>query len=188
MTATTPEGIAAELADARAELARRQARADAINAAEQSARHDAEVSHYREAYGPKSYAYRELRDAAKARLDEVAAAETFDLPTLFAAFLGLREIDARCASISVHGMTIDTVDPKEYAPGVAPAAQGRPTSVSALYERSSFWQYLDGVITSRANNVRDRHLLELQADAAEVVTQAGEAAPAAAAADTHDNK
>jgi hypothetical protein len=148
MTATTPEEIAAEVAEARAELARKQARADAIREAEQAARRQAELDHYREAYGPKSYEYRELRDTAKAKLDETAAAETIDLPTLFAAFVALREADARAYAISVHGATIDTVDPKPYAPGVAPAAQGRPTGVSALYEKSSFWQYLDGVITA----------------------------------------
>jgi hypothetical protein len=182
MTATTPEEIAAELAGARAEAARLQARADAIANAEADARRQAEVAHYREAYGPKSHEYRDARDTAKAKLDETAAAETIDLPTLFAAFLELREADARAYAISVHGATIDTVDPLPYRPGVAPAAQGRPTSVSALYEKSSFWQYLDGVVSARANNVRDRHLLELQAEAAEVVTRAGEAARAAAAA------
>jgi hypothetical protein len=75
MTATTPEEIAAEVAEARAELARKQARADAIREAEQAARRQAELDHYREAYGPKSYEYRELRDTAKAKLDETAAAE-----------------------------------------------------------------------------------------------------------------
>jgi hypothetical protein len=179
-TAKTPDQINDELAASRRATERLQAEKDRLDAAQADGRRQAQIDHYTEAHGAKSWAYRDARDQAQQRLDAIAAAETLDVDALRAAFIDRQLADAHAGAISVHASQINHVLPLEDSYNGAP--QSRRPHVSALYQQATWSGYLDRVINQRADAAGQRHLAELQAEAAAVIDAAGEAARRAAAA------
>ncbi|PIJ36957.1 hypothetical protein BMW24_004495 [Mycobacterium heckeshornense] len=167
---SSTQDIAAQLAKAEAEAARLREHAAAIAEAEQTARDATELRYYRDFYGTQLDGYRERRDAAMAKLDELAAADRLDLAEAVAAFDELQRRDAQAAAAAAHTGRLDGIDPLPDRHNGAPRT--RPPRVQRLYAGLTFTAWLDGVIAGRAQAAHDRHLAELQAQATRVIDEA----------------
>jgi hypothetical protein len=184
--AATPEQIHAKLAEQKTITDRLQAQADSISHAEREAYRTTELSVYRREHGPNAVKARNARDAAKDKLDALAAAEKLDLRAIADAFVDLRDADARAGAQQSHGARLNHIDP--IRPNFIGAPQSRPPQVTPLYERTSFWAYLDSILTARYERIRSQRGDELRNAAHAEITAAVDNARAAAAAAAADHE
>jgi hypothetical protein len=178
-TTTTPEQIAAQLDAAEAEAARHRAKLDAIRDAENAERHRVQLEHFTDAAGPRATRYRDERDALRQRCDDLAYAEPVDLSKLFTAFLAFKQSDAKAGALRNHAHRLNSVAP--LGRNHAGADQAHVIHCDSLYDRLTWGQYLDQVVTERFNRARSRHAAELESEASQKIAAAVEQARAAAA-------
>jgi hypothetical protein len=182
MTTTTPT-LAEQAAAAQAEANRLRAEADRIDAAGRAAADQAMLEHYRNAATERAREYHEHRDGLKTKLDELAMADKLDLDKLFAAFIALRDDDARCGALNTHSSMLNTLEPPERNHiGVQPMPRG--AQVAELYKGLSFAGFVDQLVARRADAIRARHVEELRAQAHTQVQAAEQAARTAAGGST----
>jgi hypothetical protein len=181
-TTQTPEQIADQYAAAEAEAARHRAKLDAIRDAENTARHAAALEHYTDAAGDRATSYRQERDAAKKRLDELANADQVELTRLFNAFLAFKEADAKAGALRNHAAYINTLNP--LGRNHAGADQSHVIHCDELHARLTWSDYLASVVAERTAGGRRAHAAELESEAGQKVIAAVEQARAEAAADT----
>ena len=179
MPSTIPESIAAQLDVAEADAARHRAKLNAIKDAESAERQRVQLEHFTDAAGPRATRYRDERDDARRRLDELAYAATVDLGKLFNQFLAFRQSDARCAALRNHAHRLNTIAP--LGRNHVGADQAHVIHCHSLYDRLTWGQYLEQVVTERTNRARAQHAAELESEASQKVTAAVEQARAAAA-------
>jgi hypothetical protein len=179
--ATTPESIAEQLDAAEADAARHRAKFAAIKDAENAERHRVQLEHFTDAAGPRATRYREERDAARQRLDDLAYAAQVDLNKLFNAFLAFKEADAKAGALRNHAHRINTIAP--LGRNHVGADQAHVIGCDEMYSRLSFSDYLLNVAAERTARARTEHARELETEVSAKVTVAVEQARAAAAAD-----
>jgi|SRR5271166_185207 len=105
MVTTTPEEVAAQLDAAEADAARHRAKLAAIRDAENVERHRVQLEHFTDAAGPRATLFRDERDEARRRLDDLAYAKEFDMSAVVAAFLDWRVLDKRCGALNAHTLS-----------------------------------------------------------------------------------
>jgi hypothetical protein len=180
----TPEDVSGLLAAARAETARLADHQRRIDDAASRASNAARLQHYRDWHGQGSTQQREARDAAKRKVDELAAAYQLDIGELFAAFVALRVADAECGSVRNHAAALDTLDPLPNNP-FSNARQVRPSQCAPLFQPRDGWTWtawIEGVIDQHAANAAARRADALNSEVAAKVAAATEKAKADAAA------
>ncbi|EID17143.1 hypothetical protein MXEN_01734 [Mycobacterium xenopi RIVM700367] len=128
---TSPDTIAEQLAAAEAEAQRLRDRQAAIEQAERDARDATELRLFKEAYIGQDN-YRQRRDEAKKRLDELAAGQHLDLAELLAAFDEFQRLDAQAGAAAAHASRLNQIDP--LPPRANGAPRTRPTRVQRLTE------------------------------------------------------
>lgn len=184
MASTTPEHIAEQYAAAEADAARHRAKLDAIKDAENAERHRVQLEHFTDAAGPRATRYRDERDDAHRRLDDLAYAPQVDLNKLFNAFLAFKESDAKAGALRNHAHRINTIAP--LGRNHVGADQAHVIHCDSLYERLTWGQYLEQVVTERTRRAGSQHAAKLESEASQKVSAAVEQARTAAAADGSD--
>ena len=175
----TNDSLDEQLAAAQAEAGRLAARKAAIDQAEADARRTTEIEYYREQADTVAHGYRDGRDAAKRRVDELAFADTINLNELFAAFNEFKARDAECGALETHASRLNYVAPLgRNSHGVD---QTHVIGCASLYGKLTWSSYLDWVVNERAKLARAQHFTELEANAHTKIAAAGEAARSAAA-------
>jgi hypothetical protein len=180
----TTNTIDDQLATARADFQRPQAFQDRINTAGNEARSTAKRQHYRAAATERSADYRQHRDELKNKLDEIAMSDQLDIDAQFAAWVALRDPDAKAGAINVHSSMLDSLEgPRKNHIGAYEMPRG--AAVNELYTPANGWTFtafVDRVLALRADRIRAEHQAELQAEAAAEIAAGVDKARAAAAA------
>jgi hypothetical protein len=164
----TPEELAEQLD---AELAAHDAARNAVLAKQAAlrdagagARKLAEITYLRSVYNTVPDAARKARQAAAAELAAVAAEPELDLPRLVEAFAKRQAADAECGTSASFVFQLDQVDP--LPPGNKGQAMPRPPRAATVHGGAKFSDYLDELITARANGVGRRRYTDLSAELA----------------------
>jgi hypothetical protein len=165
--ATTPDTIDEQLAEAQAEASRLADKAAAIREAGDITRTAVELAELRDAYATLPRAAREARDQAQAELDAIAAADTLDLPALLEAFDRVQRLDAECGGVASHVAQLDRVDPlPRTAQGIE---RSRPPQAQRIRAGARFSEYLDQLITNRADTAGAKRAAELRDELAATI-------------------
>ena len=159
-TALTPETIDAQLAAAEAEHRRLADKAAAIREAGETTRVAVELATLHHAYATLPKAAREARNKAQAELDTLANAEVLDLDKLLAAFDRVQRLDAECGAVAGHVARLDHVDPQPPFPNGAQRL--RPPQCQRLHAGAKFSEFVDRLVTSRANAAESKQAEHLR--------------------------
>jgi hypothetical protein len=166
-TPLTPDAVDAQLAAAEEEHRRLAEKAAAIREAGDRVRVAVELQELRAAYATLPKAAREARDHAQSELDAIAATDTLDLPALLEAFDKVQRLDAECGGVAGHVSALDRVDPlPRTATGVE---RMRPPQCQRLHAGARFSDYLDALITNRADTAGAKRAAELRDELAATI-------------------
>ena len=170
----TPDTIDAELVAAQAEASRLADKAAAIREAGEATRAAVELARLREDYATLTKSAREARNAATAELDAVAQAAELDLPALLAAFDRRQQLDAECGAVAGHVARLNQIDPLPPLPnGVE---RFRPPQCQRLSAGAQFSNFIDHLITSRADAAEAKWTNQLRDELHDTVEAAEQAA------------
>jgi hypothetical protein len=169
-TPLTPDAVDAQLAAAEAEHRRFSAKAAAIQQAGDETRVAVELAELRDAYAALPRQAREARDQAQAELDALTAADVLDINALLSAFDKVQRLDAECGGVAGHVAQLDRIDPlPRTAHGVE---RMRPPQCQRLHAGARFSDYLDALVTSRADAAGSKRTAELRDELAATIESA----------------
>ncbi|MCV7251216.1 hypothetical protein H7J86_03495 [Mycobacterium hackensackense] len=146
-------------AEARAQQMREHAKA--IDTAGYEARNAADYEHVQYLHTAADEC-NQARTKAEARFTDLSTAERLDHAKLFAAFIALKDADARCEAVSVDYMTrIGRHEEPTVSVHTGVAMGHRGVGTSAKFKRTTWTETLEGVISARHARIATEHRGEL---------------------------